>query len=167
MQQYSLTEVNQFSQTKFVAVFGAVFEAAPEIATQAWADRPFDSCQSLHRVMCGLIEGRDRAANRQLLQAHPDLGSKVQMALASVQEQASVGLNSLTKAEFDYFQTLNRAYRARFGFPFIIAVRNHTKASILQAFETRSHNSPEQEYATALAEVMQIAWYRLDAIIRD
>lgn len=165
MKQYSLVDINRFSQVEFVAALGAIFEATPAIATQAWHQRPFTSRQMLYQAMCQVVESRDRSANRQLLQAHPDLGSRVKMAPASVHEQASIGLNMLTPDEFDRFQQLNQAYRQRFGFPFIIAVRNHTKASILQQFEARSQNNPEQEYTTALAEVMQIAWHRLTDLI--
>lgn len=165
MKQYTLTEVNQFSRVEFVAVFGAVFEVTPAIAAAVWQERPFASLRTLHQAMCEVVKGRDRAANLQLLQAHPDLGSRVKMAVASVQEQASVGLDALTEEEFAHFQQLNRTYRERFGFPFIIAVRNHTKDSILQQFEARSHNNTEQEYATALSEVMKIAWHRLTNLV--
>ncbi|MGF1521203.1 MAG: 2-oxo-4-hydroxy-4-carboxy-5-ureidoimidazoline decarboxylase [Leptolyngbyaceae cyanobacterium] len=164
---YTLAEVNQFSQAEFVAVFGAVFEATPAIAADVWHDRPFVSVRALHQAMCEAVEKRDRAANLQLLQAHPDLGSRVKMAMASVQEQASVGLDALTEEEFARFQQLNQAYRERFGFPFIIAVRNQTKDSILQQFEVRSRNSTEQEYTTALSEVRQIAWYRLTSLVLE
>lgn len=168
MCRYSLSEVNQLSQANFVAVFGAIFEATPEIAAQTWQHRPFTSLQALHQTMCRLVERRDRVAQLRLLQAHPDLGSKAKMAPASVQEQATVGLDTLSAEEFQRFQRLNQTYQERFGFPFIVAVRNYSsQESILQAFEVRSQNTLEQEHTTAMLEVMQIAWYRLRDIILE
>jgi len=96
-----------------------------------------------------------------LIRAHPDLGSKAKMADASVQEQAGAGLDRLTPEEFDRFQTLNAAYQERFGFPFVIAVRNHTKESILEAFDRRLENPSDTEIDQALEEITQIAEFRL------
>ena len=165
MNQYSLAEVNQLSQTEFVAVLGAIFEGTPEITAQVWQSRPFGSVEELHQAMVNLVRSRDRATNLKLLQVHPDLGSKAKMASASVQEQTSVGLDALSETECERFHKLNQIYRECFGFPFIIAVRNHTKDSILKAFEMRLQNSLDQEYETALSEVMKIAWHRLISMI--
>ena len=167
MGHHTLADVNQLSLIEFVALFGAVFEATPEIAAKAWQARPFDSLQTLHQTMCRIVERRDRASNLQLLQAHPDLGSRIKMAMASVQEQARAGLTILAESEFVRFQQLNQAYRERFGFPFIIAVRDHTKESVLAQFEVRLLNSVEQEYTAALSEVMKIALYRLVDIVSE
>ena len=100
-----------------------------------------------------------------LVRAHPDLGSKVKMAAASVQEQAGVGLDRLIVSEFDRFQQLNQSYLERFDFPFIIAVKNHTKQSVLEAFDRRLQNSADEELATAIEEISQIARFRLLAIV--
>lgn len=167
MHPYSLAEVNQLSHLEFVSVFGAVFEATSEIATQTWQYCPFESFEELYQTMQRLVRDRDRTTNLRLLQAHPDLGGKMRMAPASVQEQTGVGLTTLSEIELKRFQELNQAYRKRFGFPFIIAVRNHTKTSILEAFQTRLRNSSDQEYSTALSEVMQIAWYRLADLVSE
>jgi len=96
-----------------------------------------------------------------LIKKHPDLATKAQMADASVQEQTAAGLNTLTPDEYNRFQELNQAYRAQFGFPFIIAVRNHNKASILDAFVHRLENSLEKERASAIDEISKIAYFRL------
>jgi 2-oxo-4-hydroxy-4-carboxy-5-ureidoimidazoline decarboxylase len=102
-----------------------------------------------------------------LIQAHPDLGTKAKMAEASVKEQAGVGLNQLLPDEYERFLTLNQAYKNQFGFPFIIAVKNHTKASILDAFEQRLQNSKETEMQQAIAEICQIAYFRLIDLVEN
>jgi 2-oxo-4-hydroxy-4-carboxy-5-ureidoimidazoline decarboxylase len=102
-----------------------------------------------------------------LICAHPDLGTKAKMADASVKEQSGVGLDRLSPEEFDRFLRLNQVYRDRFGFPFIIAVRNHTKESILDEFEVRSNHSMEEEKQQALSEICQIARFRLEDLITD
>ncbi len=165
---YSLTEINQMPQLEFVQALGAIFEDTPAIAVQAWQQRPFPSVDALHQTMVAIVEAMAPAAQLALIQAHPDLGSRLAMAPASVQEQTGVGLTQLTPEEYDRFYTLNQAYRAKFGFPFIIAVRNHTKASILQAFEHRLQQSISTEKTQALQEIYQIARFRLaDTIHAD
>lgn len=96
-----------------------------------------------------------------LIRAHPDLGTKAKMANASVQEQASVGLNALTSEDYDRFSQLNQVYLQTFDFPFIIAVRHHTLSSILAAFEQRLQNTPEIERQTALDQIAEIVRLRL------
>ena len=100
-----------------------------------------------------------------LIQAHPDLGSRVKMAAASVQEQAGAGLSQLAPEEYKHFQALNIAYRKKFGFPFVMAVKDQTKASILQAFRTRLENHKDPEIQQALSEIAQIARFRLNDLI--
>ncbi|MBF2083845.1 MAG: 2-oxo-4-hydroxy-4-carboxy-5-ureidoimidazoline decarboxylase [Thermoleptolyngbya sp. C42_A2020_037] len=153
------------SQEAFVAALGAIFENTPAIAAKAWHQRPFDSVEALHRAMVAVVQADSDDAQLALLRAHPDLGSRAAMADASVQEQASAGLDRLSPEEYSRFHQLNQAYTERFGFPFIIAVRSHTKASILAAFEERLQNSRESERQTALQEVFKIARFRLDATL--
>jgi 2-oxo-4-hydroxy-4-carboxy-5-ureidoimidazoline decarboxylase len=163
--RYSLDQLNQMNQTAFTEALGAIFEQTPTIAEQAWLSRPFQDLTDLHEKMVAVVRGMDVAEQYRLIQAHPDLGSKARMAEASVKEQAGAGLSQLSSTEYDRFQQLNQAYRDRFGFPFIIAVRNHTKASILEAFEQRLTHSQEAELQQALNEICQIAHFRLaDAV---
>ena len=115
--------------------------------------------------MMVVVMGFDDAQKLALVRAHPDLGSKVKMAAASVQEQAGVGLDRLSASEFARFQQLNQSYLEKFNFPLIIAVKNHTKSSILEAFDRRLENSAEVELATAIEEISQIARFRLLAIV--
>lgn len=162
---YSIAQLNQMNQADFVAALGAVFEATPAIAREAWTQRPFTDVTDLHQAMVDIVNVMSPAERLALIRAHPDLGSKAKMADASVQEQAGVGLNRLTREEYDRFQALNQAYKANFGFPFIIAVKNHTKASLLDAFDRRLQNTPEAEANQALTEITQIAYFRLAALI--
>ena len=104
-----------------------------------------------------------------VLRAHPDLAGKLaaarRLTAASTEEQASAGLDALTAEEHQAFTDLNAAYVAKFGFPFIIAVKDNTKASILAAFQTRIGNNAETEFAIACAQVERIARLRLDAML--
>jgi 2-oxo-4-hydroxy-4-carboxy-5-ureidoimidazoline decarboxylase len=158
---YAIATLNQMSQTDFVDALGEVFEATPNIAHQAWLQRPFADVDSLHRAMVNCVDAISDSEKLALIQAHPDLGARVKMAEASVKEQAGAGLDQLSAAEFEQFQSLNQQYKERFGIPFIVAVKNHTKASILESFERRLQHSSEAETAQALAEIKQIARFRL------
>lgn len=162
---YSIAQLNQMSQAEFVAALGVLFEDTPAIAAKAWSQRPFATVADLHQAMVAIVQHMTIAEQLALIRAHPDLGSKAKMAEASVQEQASVGLDCLTPAEYDRFHTANEAYKATFGFPFIIAVKKHTKASILDAFDQRLHNTPTAEVTQALIEIAQIAQFRLAALV--
>ncbi|MBI4785012.1 MAG: 2-oxo-4-hydroxy-4-carboxy-5-ureidoimidazoline decarboxylase [Oscillatoriophycideae cyanobacterium NC_groundwater_1537_Pr4_S-0.65um_50_18] len=160
-QPYSISELNQMSQDTFTAALGAVFEDTPAIAHHAWNDRPFEDVSDLHQKMVQIVQHMSLAEQLALIKAHPDLGSKAQMAAASVQEQAGAGLDQLTPEEYDRIQALNQSYKEKFGFPFITTVRTQTKASIFAAFDRRLQNTIEAETQQALAEIAQIARLRL------
>lgn len=162
---YTIAELNQLDQESFVTALGAVFEDTPTIAKLAWSYRPFNDREGLHQAMVRVVQGMTPEAQLALIRAHPDLGSKAKMAEASVKEQAGAGLDRLTPEEFERFHSLNAAYKAKFGFPFIIAVKNHTKASILEAFEERLDHAIEAEQARALLEINQIANFRLQTLV--
>ncbi len=165
---YSLDTVNQMSQTEFVTAFGAIFEETPSVAKQAWEKRPFSSVEALHQAMVDVVEADTEASQLALIKAHPDLGSCAVMAEASVQEQAGAGLGQMSEQDYARFQQLNSAYKQKFEFPFILAVKGHTVESILQSFEDRLKNSVESEQEQALAEIFQIARFRLeDAVTRE
>ena len=164
---YSLAALNQMSQADFTTALGEIFEQTPQIAQQAWQSRPFGDRTDLHQKMLTVLDQMSEVEKLALIRAHPDLGSKAKMADASVQEQAGAGLTQLSAAEFERLHDLNQIYRAKFGFPFIIAVRNHTKTSILEVFVQRIANSPDAEMAQALAEIAQIAGFRLQEQVVD
>lgn len=159
---YTITELNQMTQAEFVTALGDVFEDTPSIATQAWHQRPFTNVANLHQTMVALVEQMSETVQLDLIRAHPDLGSRVHMAAASVQEQTSVGLDRLRPSEYEQFQTLNTTYQTKFGFPFIMAIKGQTKEEILAAFTQRLQNTPASEHQQALAEIRKIARFRLD-----
>lgn len=161
MQTYSLSQVNQMTQAEFIAALGSIFEASPWIAKQAELKRPFETIEILYQTMVAIVKNSNSQQQLALIRAHPDLGSKTKMAESSVKEQAGVGLDRLTSAEYQHFHQLNQTYKNKFGFPFIIAVKNQTKTSILAAFEQRLNHSIEQEKITALEEIYKIAQFRL------
>lgn len=161
----TIAEVNQMHLSAFVEALGAVFEHTPAIAQQAWQERPFFDVSDLHQKMVDVVQHMSQVEQLALIQAHPDLGTKAKMAEASVQEQTGVGLDRLTPEEHARFQVLNQAYKDKFGFPFIVAVKNYTKASILEAFERRLENTADVEMEQALAEITQIAKFRLVELV--
>lgn len=156
----------------FVARFGAVFEHSPWIAERAWAAEmgpAHDSALGLWSALAAQFRLASADERLGVLRAHPDLAGKLAQArrltAESAAEQAGAGLDALTDAERARFGVLNSAYRQRFGFPFIIAVRGLDKAAILQAFEARLANERETEIATACAEVERIARLRLEDML--
>lgn len=160
-----LSAVNQLDQQAFVALLGPVFEDTPQIAAAVWPQRPFATVEQLHGAMVTVMQAFSEEEKLRLIGAHPDLGSRAKMAAASVAEQASAGLDQLSLEEFERFQALNTAYKDKFDFPFIIAVKHHTKASILEAFERRLGQEQAVEQATALAEIAKIAASRLADLV--
>lgn len=162
---YSIESLNQMDEEAFLSALGAIFEDTPEIARETWQYRPFTDIHSLYTRMIAIVNTFSLEKKLTLIRAHPDLGTRAKMADASVKEQAGVGLDRLTPEEFDRFQSLNQAYRDKFGFPLIIAVRNHTKESILENFAERLSNEVGEEIDRSIAEIGKIARFRLaDAV---
>ena len=146
----------------------ALFEHSPWVAEAAYANGPYADRRA---VLEGLTEAMYAAPKERqvaLVRAHPDLAGKAAiegtLTPDSRREQASAGLDRLSPAEFEAFTRANAAYRERFGFPFVICVRDHDKASILAAAEARLDHDPEQELRTALGEIARIAHHRLEAM---
>jgi len=165
----SLHALNAADRAAFTRSLGAIFEQSPWVAERAWARRPYATVRDLHASMVAAVGEAPVKDRVTLLRAHPDLAGKAALAGAmsehSVAEQAAAGLDRLTAEEYERFHRLNTAYREQFGFPFIIAVRHHDKAGILAAFERRLGHSREQEIEAALAQVAEIAWLRLQALV--
>jgi 2-oxo-4-hydroxy-4-carboxy-5-ureidoimidazoline decarboxylase len=157
----SLSNLNAMPVNDFVDSLEAIFEHSPWVARAVAPDRPFSSVQSLHAAMVRAVQGAGQEAQLELIRAHPDLGARLKMTDQSVSEQSGVGLDRLSPELFERFSRLNDAYRVRFGFPFIIAVRHHTRESILEQFERRLTSDADQEHETALREIAEIARFRL------
>ena len=163
---YSISDINSMSQRKFVNLLGAIFEETPAITQQAHAAKPFASITHLHQAMVAVVEKMPRSQQIALIQAHPELATKAKMADASVQEQKNAGLSYLSAPDYKRFQALNSAYREKFDFPFVIAVKGHDKDSILAALEERLENEKEEEVGRSLKEIAKIARFRLEALLK-
>ncbi|GAB4122498.1 MAG: 2-oxo-4-hydroxy-4-carboxy-5-ureidoimidazoline decarboxylase [Roseiflexaceae bacterium] len=173
MAAISLADLNHTDRAGFVAALGHLFEKTPAIVAQAWDEqRPFPTLETLYSALIETMNALDYEAKLALIRAHPDLAGRAAIAgeltAESAREQASARLDQLSPAEFERFHQLNNSYHQRFGFPFIICVREQTKASILSEFERRLANQHDQEINTALIEIGKIARLRLfDSVTED
>ena len=166
-------ELNGYDRKRFVAALGSIFENSAWVAERVWEQRPFRSVEHLHAAMTMVVDAASRNEQIALLRAHPDLGSlrhgsgqaRVRMSDASTGEQAAAGLDRLTPEEFERLQRLNAAYREKFGYPFLLAVKGSTKEQIIAALEQRLSRSAGEELAEALHQVYRIAQFRLDATV--
>jgi 2-oxo-4-hydroxy-4-carboxy-5-ureidoimidazoline decarboxylase len=161
----TLAEVNQLDQAGFIQTLGSIFEHSPWVAERAWNSRPFADLDALHSAMAAQVDSATFSERLALLQAHPDLGARARLSAASASEQAGAGLDTLTPAEFEQLHRLNAAYRAKFGFPFLLAVKHSTKHDVLQAIWTRMESAPENEFREALRQAYRIARFRLEDLI--
>ena len=163
----TLEEINSFSRERFVAALGWVFEHSPWVAERAWMRRPFPDLGRLHEAMVEEVDRASREEQLALLREHPDLGTRARISPASAGEQSGAGLDSLTPEEYERLQQLNTAYRKKFGFPFLYAVKGSTRYDILQALEQRLAATPEAEFRQALNQVYRIAMFRLRDTIEN
>ncbi len=165
----TIEELGGIDRVSFARAVGRAFEHAPWIAEGAWEAGPFASVDDLHAGMCDVLDAAPDDRQLQLIAGHPDLAGRAavagQLTRESTGEQRSAGLDRLTEAELERFTRLNSAYTARFGFPFVIAVRDHTKDSVLAAFEERLGHSAGEERSTALEQIKVIARHRLDGMV--
>jgi len=161
----SIEEVNDFGQGQFVETLGWVFEHSPWVAERAWRRRPFVSRSQLSEAMDEEVASATVDEQLALLRAHPDLGTRAKISPRSADEQAGAGLDRLTGAEYERLIDLNSAYRAKFGFPFLYAVKGSDKFAILEALERRLGAAPDHEFGEALQQVYRIARFRLEGVI--
>src|ERR1700675_3037666 len=169
MSQKALSDLNACSKDDFVAALSNVFEYSPWIAEQAASMRPFAGVKQLLEAMKLVVDRAAPELRVALIKAHPDLANKTQRAAGltaeSSAEQNSVGLDRLSDAEYDAFERVNNAYRSKFGFPYIVCVRRHTRDSILRDFERRLPNDARTETQTSVDEICRIAALRIDQLV--
>lgn len=149
----------------FVQHFGALYEHSPWVAEQAWdagIERQHDAPERLHERFRRVVMDAAREVQLDLLLQHPELGVARALEGLSREEQRGAGLDRCNAAEFDEFQDLNRRYRERFGFPFIVAVKGLDREAILAQFRQRIERSPDEEFDEALKQVCLIGRHRLD-----
>jgi 2-oxo-4-hydroxy-4-carboxy-5-ureidoimidazoline decarboxylase len=169
MPQKALFELNASSKVDFVAALANIFEHSPWIAEQAASARPFAGVNQLFAAMKAAVDRAVPELRLALIKAHPDLANKTQRAAGltadSNAEQNSAGLDRLSDAEYAAFERVNNAYRAKFGFPYIVCVRRHTKDSMLRDFERRLPNNAETEMQKSIEEICRIAALRIDQLV--
>ena len=168
MSAFKTLKPSTLSREEFVAAFADIYEHSPWVAEKAYdlsLDASVDQIDTLHQRMSDLLLSADHDRQLALINAHPDLAGKAavqgQLTEASTHEQAGAGIHQCTEEEFQRFTELNEAYKAKFKFPFIMAVKGSDRHQILAAFETRIHNPADVEFKCALAEINKIALFRL------
>jgi OHCU decarboxylase len=168
---FSIDQVNQMDRPEFVATFGPLFQGAAWIAEQAYDRRPFENVYDLRKAFQDVLFEAPAERQLELIRRYPDLAGAAtregRLPTQSVIDQAIAGLDRLNSDEYTSFDALNRAYREKFGFPLVVAVRENTKETILRSGNARLQNSPAAEQAAALVEIAKIANLRLLDIVEE
>jgi 2-oxo-4-hydroxy-4-carboxy-5-ureidoimidazoline decarboxylase len=162
-----LASVNDMDREAFAAALGSTFEHSPWVAEGAWPARPFASIDALHAHLFGVVQRAPRGVQIAFLCGHPELAGKEAqagtMTSESVGEQASAGLDALSREEVAELRALNARYLRRHGFPFIIAVRRYRKAEIFSLLRQRCESDSDTELAEALRQIETITRLRVEA----
>lgn len=166
---FTLAALNEAGVAEFVDALGGVFEHAPWVAEAAAASRPYPTVAALFSAMRRAVEAAPEARRLALLTGHPELAGRAaragSIAPDSIAEQAAAGLDRLPESETARFEAMNAKYRKTFGFPFILCIKRHGRASLQRCFEARLMAEPAAERAAAEAEVVRIAAIRLGALV--
>lgn len=166
----NLSSLNEQDQSAFTDALADIFEHSPWIPEATWKTRPFNTLDDLHDKLCQTLDASAEELKLDLIRAHPDLAGKLAVAGEltdfSTAEQASAQLDKLTQDQFEHMSSLNQQYKNKFGFPFIICVKEHTQASIFEHFEERVNNDATSELEAALFQIKRIAWHRLNDLIQ-
>jgi OHCU decarboxylase len=167
----TLAELNAMDRAAFVATLGGVFEHSRWVAERAFAARPFASVEALHRAMAGAMHAASAGEKLALIRGHPELAGRAMVRDAltadSSAEQSGAGLTQCSPAEFARLTDLNARYNAKFGFPFILAVKGCDRAGVIAEFARRLERDADAEFAEALAQIARIARFRLAEKLPD
>ena len=158
-----INKINKLSRSEFVKVFANIFENTDWIAEELYKQIPFNNFEELSSKILNIFETATEEKQLKILNAHPDLANKTKIGLLtpnSLKEQTNAGLDQCTEKEFNEFKKLNETYK-KFGFPFILAVKEKTKIEILDSFRKRISSDPKIEFKEAVKQVKQIASFRL------
>lgn len=165
------TELAQLDREQFIRRFGMVFEHSPWVAEGAWEAGPFESLEALHEAMVQVCRDAPRERQLAMIRAHPDLAGRLALggfiSPVSRREQSGAGLDRCSPEEFARFHELNDAYKAKFAFPFVVAVTGLDRAEILEIFARRLQNTETEEFDEALREIAKIARFRLAELIAE
>jgi 2-oxo-4-hydroxy-4-carboxy-5-ureidoimidazoline decarboxylase len=167
----TLQDLNALDASNFTLVLGGIFEHSPWVAERVLHQRPFASTQALHTAMVAAIEAEGSEAQLKLIRAHPELAGKAavrgELTEESNREQSGAGLDRCTPQEFAELHNLNTSYNEKFGFPFIVAVRGHTRHSIIALMAQRVGNSVESEQRECLQQIYKIGQFRLEDLLTE
>ena len=171
MSRFQTLTPASLSREAFIEAFADIYEHSPGSPRRpmTWVSTTASTIsRGLHQRMADILLSASREAQLALINAHPDLAGKAairgELTASSTSEQAGAGIHECSAEEFARFTELNDAYKARFGFPFIKAVKGSNRHQILAAFEERIQHSADEEFATALAEINKIALFRLQQL---
>ena len=161
----ALARLNELSQAEFRDALADIFEHSPWVPERAWSQRPFAGVDDLHGALCAVLAKAGDDERLRLIRAHPELAGKAAMRMelteASQTEQAGAGLDQCSPGEFETLTRLNAEYTRRFGMPFILAVRGHTRGSIIENLQRRLQGDAAGDFAEALRQIERIALLRL------
>lgn len=161
----SVAALSALEREAFVAALDGIFEHSPWVAEAAWSARPFADREDLLAALLKAMRCAPYAQQLALIRAHPELAGRAairgELTVESFGEQAGAGLDHCSAEEFQRLQLLNAHYVAKFGFPFILAVRGYDRAGIIARFADRLNNTPKAEFDEALSQIARIAALRL------
>jgi len=163
----TIDKINKLSRSEFVEIFANIFEKTKWIAEKLYNQKPFDDFKDLCSKMLGIFETANKGTQLKILKVHPDLADKITVNLLtsnSRTEQSNAGLDQCSEEEFNEFKNLNKSYRQKFSFPFVIAVKGKNKIEILSEFRKRILNSVDEEFNEAIIQIGKIANLRLNEI---
>ena len=162
----SIDKFNKLSKAEFISIFGNIFEKTEWIAERCYESKPYNNLDELVSKMMKIFENIEKERHLEILNSHPDLAVEKKLTEDSKNEQKNASLNQCTDEEFVEFKKLNEEYKKKFGFPFIIAVKEKNKEEILNSFRQRITNNINLEFEEAKKQVKKIASFRLDEIIK-
>jgi OHCU decarboxylase len=165
-----LATLNGLDRAGFTRLLGEVFEHSPWVAERAWSRRPFASIDALHAAMRATVRAAGDEEQLALLRAHPELAGREAaegtLTADSTSEQGRLGFTALSRAEIERVERANRAYREKFGFPCIVALRLHaSREAVIAEMERRAGNDRDTEIAAALEQIGHITRGRLDKLV--
>jgi len=166
----TLDELNHLDDPAFAALLGGIYEHSPWVAEGAVAGRPYANVEALHRAMSSVVARAGGASQLALIRAHPELAGKAMtrktLTADSTSEQSGAGLTECSPEELATLTALNDRYNAKFGFPFILAVKGHDRASVIAAFARRVESDRDTEFAENLRQIDRIAGLRLASLLK-
>ena len=167
----TLADINGLDHAEFVRRLGGVIEHSPWIAGAAWHARPFPSVEALHAAMIGALMSAPIDTQLAVIRMHPELAGKAairgEMTVDSIGEQGGAGLTQCSPQEFARLTALNRGYNAKFGFPFILAVKGFDRAAIIELFAARLDHDRATEFNEALTQIARISRLRLALLLES